>query len=289
MRTLCSWSTHPCQSMACDSSVRTLLLHPVRRAKSSGVLLTRYQSVFSWNQFLPWQTAHRSRDAKNLMEFDCPWRHCQIVISHYSIFTMFSMFSSNTAIVEILKLFPLVPSSVAAKASARYSSSRCTQCVPCGGASQRAAQWSAVHCVLSRQLTSAAASSSRFRRSSLSEDLFTSCSWVEKPNHCWWYRWWGLTSLMEKRVGWELGEHTWAYRLKAWWIFDLSSSFGFYLGSWIKFPQGQCLAFFAAMWSGAPPYSGDTSLSTCRSWAPAPQQHSKQVDLTEDLNILHNR
>ena len=111
----------------------------------------------------------------------------------------------TAAIVEILKLFPLVPSSVAAKASARYSSSRCTQCVPCGGASQRAAQWSAVHCVLSRQLTSAAASSSRFRRSSLSEDLFTSCSWVEKENHCWWYSWWGLTSLMEKKGGLRAG------------------------------------------------------------------------------------
>lgn len=204
--------------------------------------------------------------------------------SHYS--TLYHVFFKHSCHRWNL-LFPLVPSSVAAKASARYSSSRCTQCVPCGGASQRAAQWSAVHCVLSRQLTSAAASSSRFRRSSLSEDLFTSCSWVEIENHCWWYSWYEGSQVSWKK-GWV---ESWESipGLKAWWIFDLSSSFGFYLGSWIKFPQGQCLAFFAAMWSGAPPYSGDTSLSTCRSWAPAPQQHSKQVDLTEDINILHNR
>lgn len=121
--------------------------------------------------------------------------------SHYS--TLYHVFFKHSCHRWNL-LFPLVPSSVAAKASARYSRSRCTQCVPCGGASQRAAQWSAVHCVLSRQLTSAAASSSRFRRSSLSEDLLTSCSWVEIENHCWWYSWysWYEGSQVSWKKGW---------------------------------------------------------------------------------------
>lgn len=176
---------------------------------------------------------------------------CQILIPHH----VFLKHSCHRWILWIVSpcWSPLVPNSVAAKASARYCSSRCTQCVPCGGASQRAAQWSAVHCALSRQLTSAAASSSRFRRSSLSEFNFSAFHELRKKKVDD-----DIFDIVDEvsQVSWKkAGVESWEIipGLKAQWICDLPSSFGFYLGSWIKFPQGQCLAFFAAMWSGAPP------------------------------------